>query len=395
MVRIRFYVKLASCILAIFMVIQMCPSIRVYAMQGVAPYDENVPEINTSGTVSERIDLLLDKLGVSEEKNIYFTVNEKACSSWRKSGHGCNNCDIRSIVQTAWFKDIFGDVDSALFPPHNATAYSCSNSGQSCFGFACFAQWYVFAADAADKLDGGCVATINFTKSDIMENVQPGDVLRINNRHSVLVYSVEEDGIVVVDSNWDMGGQLNCIVQKHLILYESSYNGDVTYVCRVTDISDLENEETDKNERKWQQTEDGKWYFTDMNNNTNITGWVLSEESGLWYYMDLEEEYMLSDCWLCDPESGRWYYLGADGAMCTSWIYVEEVWYYLDRSGAMCTGWNIIDDMWYLMGSSGAMLSGWQEVGGKFYYMTENGDCLMNTTTPDGYMVDDNGARID
>ncbi len=403
----RFLCQVASCILAIFMIIQICPSTSVYAMQGITPYDSKVEseEEKLPVTVKEKIDLLLSKLGVSDEKTSYFTVNQKACSSKRKSGHGCSNCNVENIVRASWFKDIFGAVDSSLFPPHNGTANSCFNSGQSCFGFACFAQWYVFADDSNEKLDGGRVATIKFTKSDIMENVKPGDVLRVNNSHSMLVYSVEEDGVVVVDSNWNMGSQLNCIVQKHLILYDSSYRGDVTYVNRVTKSHadrDLDESETvgvmsayNQSEAEWVQDDDGNWYYIDINTGSKITGWVCSPESELWYYMDLEQGYMVENRWLCDPESGRWYYLGSNGAMCTSWIYVEDIWYYLDKNGAMCTGWNIIDDMWYLMESSGAMMTGWHEVGGKYYYMTENGDCLMNTTTPDGYSVDENGARVD
>ncbi len=403
----RYLYRIVSCVLVIFIAMQICPSISVYAMQGIAPYDEKVEEeeVKTPVTVREKIDLLIDKLGADDGRTIYFTVDQRACSSRRKNSHGCSNCDVKNIVQASWFKEIFGDVDATLFPPHNGTANSCTNLGQSCFGFACFAQWYVFADNSTDKIDGGCVATIKFTKSDIMENVKPGDVLRVNNSHSMLVYSVEKDGVVVVDSNWDMGGQLNCIVQKHLILYESSYSGDVTYVNRVTKANlDATLEESDssattsadnESEAKWVQGDDENWYYIDINTGGKITGWVCSPESELWYYMDLEQGHMLTDRWLCDPESGRWYYLGANGAMCTSWICVEDIWYYLDKSGAMCTGWNIIDDMWYLMESSGAMLTGWQKADGKYYYMTENGDCLMDTTTPDGYNVDENGARID
>ncbi len=144
----------------------------------------------------------------------------------------------------------------------------------------------------------------------------------------------------------------------------------------------------------WVQDTDGRWYY--MNNNGSMaTGWVLSETSGRWYYMDLKNGHMLSDQWLCDPDSGIWYYLGADGAMCTGWNFIDNTWYYLDANGAMCTGWNNIDGKIYLFGTNGAMLTGWQTVRGKHYYMLESGECLINTTTPDGHKVDENGARID
>ena len=52
-----------------------------------------------------------------------------------------------------------------------------------------------------------------------------------------------------------------------------------------------------------------------------------------------------------------------------------ETFYYLDNSGAMRTGWVKENEKWYYMGTDGA--------------------CFINTKTPDGYMVDVNGAWID
>ena len=43
-----------------------------------------------------------------------------------------------------------------------------------------------------------------------------------------------------MDSNWNMGSQLNCVVQKHLIKYTSSaVNGYTAYVNRPTKASSL------------------------------------------------------------------------------------------------------------------------------------------------------------
>ncbi len=342
---------------------------------------------NEDGNVQNRIDRLLDKLGVQDGKTVYFTVNQSACASWRKNGHGCSKCDVENIVKATWFKDIFGDVSTKLFPPHAGVGYMENNTGRSCFGFACFAQWYTYADVSDEKIDAECVAVVKFNKADMMKNVKPGDVLRIDNSHSMLVYSVEEDGIVVVDSNWNIGGQLNCVVQKHMLMYDSSYKGDVTCVYRAV--------KSDEPVMEWVQADDGHWYYMDYEKGIMTKGWMQSPESGLWYYFDPNEGYMLYDCWLCDPDTNMWYYLDPDGAMCTSWIIVDDVWYFLDMNGAMCTGWNIINDKWYLFHINGSMLTGWQESGGKHYFMTDNGDCLMNTTTPDGYRVDENGARIE
>ena len=56
---------------------------------------------------------------------------------------------------------------------------------------------------------------------------------------------------------------------------------------------------------------------------------------------------------------------------------------------------------WFWFDEKGNMLTGWQRIGGKWYYLHPNkdgvlGSCLIGpTTTPDGYKVDETGARID
>lgn len=53
------------------------------------------------------------------------------------------------------------------------------------------------------------------------------------------------------------------------------------------------------------------------------------------------------------------------------------------------TGW------WYDNGDSTYANNGWSWIDGKCYYFTPEGYCLVDTTTPDGYEVDENGAWID
>ena len=49
---------------------------------------------------------------------------------------------------------------------------------------------------------------------------------------------------------------------------------------------------------------------------------------------------------------------------------------------------------WYDNGDSTFAKDGWNWIDGKCYYFTTDGYCLINTTTPDGYTVDENGAWI-
>jgi len=68
------------------------------------------------------------------------------------------------------------------------------------------------------------------------------------------------------------------------------------------------------------------------------------------------------------------------------------------------TGFVTINDNTYYFNESkdgrlGAMLTGWQKIGDDWYYFSEKegselGKMLKDATTPDGYMVDKDGKRI-
>lgn len=87
-----------------------------------------------------------------------------------------------------------------------------------------------------------------------------------------------------------------------------------------------------------------------------------------------------------------WYYFGQTGYMATGWSQVNGVWYFMDQSGAMKTDWILTDGKWYFMNLDGCMAVGWINVHDKWYYLSQTGECLMNTVTPDGYQVDENGV---
>lgn len=70
----------------------------------------------------------------------------------------------------------------------------------------------------------------------------------------------------------------------------------------------------------------------------------------------------------------------------------------------MQTGWFEEDGYRYYLhpigdGTRGHMYLGWHEIDGKWYYFHEisdgtRGRLLVNTTTPDGYRVDENGVWV-
>ncbi len=115
----------------------------------------------------------------------------------------------------------------------------------------------------------------------------------------------------------------------------------------------------------------GSYYFkvraVDSRNNTG--DW---DESS---YMDVDEEDLIrfSGQWIQDARG--WWFRNSDGSYTTNnWKYIRSKWYFFDEEGYMKTGW--ID---------------WD---GKLYYCGENGAMLVSTTTPDGFTVDENGARV-
>lgn len=138
--------------------------------------------------------------------------------------------------------------------------------------------------------------------------------------------------------------------------------------------------------------------------------WVRSQN--IWYYAGADG--ILKVGWL--QLNGKWYYLKGDCAMAAGWQYINQKWYYLDEvngnmiegwkfikgkwyylnreSGDMATGWKFINNKWYYLNPDGSMAIGWNLINNKWYYLTAQGDCIINSITPDGYFVDENGVWV-
>lgn len=137
---------------------------------------------------------------------------------------------------------------------------------------------------------------------------------------------------------------------------------------------------------------------------------------GEWYHLDQNSD--MNTLWYQTP-AGAWYYLGNSGAMKRGWIELSGVRYHLkEDSGKMDTGWFYCDNNWFYAQASGAMATGWQMINEKWYYLnperpvpvkvtdpatgqeTESvegqrlyGAMYAGETTPDGFQVDESGAR--
>ena len=111
--------------------------------------------------------------------------------------------------------------------------------------------------------------------------------------------------------------------------------------------------------------------------------------NGTWYHFD-ENGYMQTG-WL--NLDGTWYYLNDDGSMAKdTWIGT----YYVDESGAwVIEGWKNSGYGWWYQRANGTYPhSEWEIINGIWYYFDANGYMLADTTTPDGYYVDANGAWV-
>lgn len=125
------------------------------------------------------------------------------------------------------------------------------------------------------------------------------------------------------------------------------------------------------------------------------SGWKKSGE--VWYYYDAGGSMVTG--WLLD--NGKWYWLAADGAMKTGWLFNETdgFWYYLNADGSMAEGWNLIHDNWYYFAPQTEGSPGWKQVNNRWVYekpetvSRPHGAMYSGCTTPDGYSVDENGAR--
>ncbi|MCD8083252.1 MAG: serine hydrolase [Clostridiales bacterium] len=94
-----------------------------------------------------------------------------------------------------------------------------------------------------------------------------------------------------------------------------------------------------------------------------------------------------------------WYYIKQDGTLATGeWLTIDGHEYWFDSNSYMATGWrNFTNGAWYYFSTENgqAVTSSWIHDGGCWYYLGEDGVLLTNTTTPDGYQVDENGILIE
>mgnify|MGYP002853429158 CR=1 FL=1 len=201
--------RIVSVVLALAMVVTLSPMV---------PGEEKVSKAAlTNDQIRSRIYDLWHKLDGK-----YFTVNQKRCGTGLR-GHGCSNCYNENVINTTWFKNMFGNVNVNQFPD-NATLKRAS----SCAGFVSFAEWYIFKNSNADTVSTNKIGEFGFNYTNMSRYAKIGDILRLGGSHSVILIDVRQNDITVLNCNYEIGNG-NCKVSVDSIKYNGGYSKAAIY----------------------------------------------------------------------------------------------------------------------------------------------------------------------
>jgi len=177
-------------------------------------FNFNIVVYADDAAIQNRIDALYSLVGGK-----YFNVGQNTACGAKSRGHSCDNCLTSNIVGTTWFKNLFGSRSTSQFANEFGNGIEYSRNGWSCLGFANFAEWYIFKSSDTSTVSTSNIGTYNFNYSNVSTYAKIGDIIRLDNSHSVIFISASSSGIYVLDSNYS--GSYNCLVAKHNIPYSS------------------------------------------------------------------------------------------------------------------------------------------------------------------------------
>ena len=185
---------------------------------GLPKYVNGEPD---SGTLSNT-EVINQKIDYLNNNISYFTTTSSACGTY-ESNHMCDKCLNTNVVASSWFRNIFGSVSVNNFPEVYDSNGSCYRAGYSCYGFANFAEWYIFKSSNSSSVNVNKIGSYSFNYSNMSRYAQPGDLISFDTHYAIFISADSSNGIYVLDSNWDWGSSGQCHVYKHYIPY-SHYN---------------------------------------------------------------------------------------------------------------------------------------------------------------------------
>ena len=173
-------------------------------------------------------------------------------------------------------------------------------------------------------------------------------------------------------------------------------NGTTTQIYPGDNTEDTDTDDTETTDTSNTGTTDTNTENTTTTNPTPVVNNGLATYlvvTGSDYIASVEDN---TGSWEVQSD-GKWKYKKSNGTYARNeYVKVNGVWY--------AFGWGSImeSDCWlkfetgttYFCQSNGAMASGWCQIGGNWYYFNPDNTLVKNTTTSDGYTVDDTGKWI-
>lgn len=198
-----------SVLLALIMIISIIPMSTITASAATTP---------SSVSSSEAYNKIYELFEILGDKSFFTTTHTNSCGE-KSSGHSCSYCKLSTIITQTWFKNKFGTLSTSQFPKtYYPSGEAKGPDGWSCFGFASFAEWYVFKTKVTDKVTTKYVGTFDSNYSNASSYVKVGDLIRFGSSHSGIVISCDSTGIKVLDCNWG-NVTYNCQIQIHTVKY--------------------------------------------------------------------------------------------------------------------------------------------------------------------------------
>lgn len=114
----------------------------------------------------------------------------------------------------------------------------------------------------------------------------------------------------------------------------------------------------------------------------------VTHSRGVW--LENEFPYVVDEA-AAEVNRAQFGYLSRNGL---GWQKDEVGWWYKTPSGYAANQWLKDNGHEFWMNAEGYMVTGWQEIEGKMYYFNESGEKQVNTTAPDGSVLDENGAKV-
>ena len=229
----KFARKLCSLLLVVMMVMTVCPVTALAANQ-----------ITTTTATVEKHFNQLKKMATDGK---FFTTGDgsKPChlnshgSCWNTSGK--TYCSVADVCQQRWLLNYvdYNVANANLLPgqffPNGSAG---GNSGNSCYGFANYAMWYIFSATSSSDMYKELSAKSTFTKDNITKLVQSGKLKKgyiirskdpnyseMDAGHSIVFDKIDSggNGIYVLDCNWNHNTVGNSKIQYHYVAFDTPY----------------------------------------------------------------------------------------------------------------------------------------------------------------------------